>query len=65
MILLSQPERLVERINEIFTTAQPEQHVLACLRLIYDTLLLVSPVYDVAWALRTIEVSLRSHERVV
>lgn len=63
--LTIKPERLVERINEVFTTAQPELRVLTCLRLIYETLLLVSPAYDVTRALRTIEASLRSHEKIV
>lgn len=63
--LTIKPERLVERINEVFTTAQPEMCVLTCLRLISETLLLASPAYDVMRALRTIEASLRSQEKVV
>ncbi len=55
------PERLVERINEIFTLPELERCVTTCQKLIYDTLLLASHAYDVGRAISMIEESLRLH----
>lgn len=59
--LTVKPERLVERINEIFTLPDLERSVATCQKLIYDTLLLASSSYDVGRAIRIIEESLRLH----
>jgi hypothetical protein len=53
-----QPDRLVERINEVFAVPQPEQSVAICTQLIYDTLLLVPAPYDVTRVLAIIQESL-------
>ncbi|MBA2286291.1 MAG: hypothetical protein H0W02_12470 [Ktedonobacteraceae bacterium] len=58
--LALKPADLVERINEIFSSSQPEQSLLLCRNLIYDTLLLVPPVYDVSYALATIQENLQA-----
>ncbi len=55
------PERLVERINEIFTLPEPERRVTTCQKLLYDTLLLASSEFDVGRAIAMTEESLRLH----
>ncbi len=52
--LALKPADLVERINAIFSSSQPEQSLLLCHALIHDTLLLVPPAYDVSCALALI-----------
>ncbi|MDQ2907062.1 MAG: DUF4037 domain-containing protein [Ktedonobacteraceae bacterium] len=52
--LALKPADLVERINAIFSSSQPEQSLLLCRNLVHDTLLLVPPVYDVSCALALI-----------
>lgn len=59
--LAIRPERLVERINAIFTLQQSEQTVACYLRLIRDTLELVPASYDVTSALNNVQGSLRMH----
>lgn len=60
------PDRLAERINAIFTTPEPLQHVIICLELVYDTLKLVpASVYDSSRALATISESLRLHRSAI
>ncbi len=57
------PDRLAERIDEIFTPPQAEYSVVRCLELIRDTLALVPPRYDIERARRTVEESLQAHAR--
>ncbi len=59
--LTIKPERLIERIHDIFTMAQSEQTVAQALMLIRDTLKLVPSQYNVARALANVEESLRLH----
>jgi hypothetical protein len=59
--LTIKPERLIERIHDIFTRAQNEQTVAQVLMLIRDTLKLVPSQYNVARALANVEESLRLH----
>jgi len=59
--LAIKPERLVERINAIFTLQQSEQTVACYLRLIRDVLELVPEPYDVKHALSNVRESLRMH----
>lgn len=59
--LTIKPERLIERIHDIFTMAQNEQTVAQVLMLIRDTLKLVPSQYNVARALANVEESLRLH----
>jgi len=56
------PDRLAERIDEIFTPPQAEHSVVRCLELIRDTLVLVPPRYDIERARRTIERARRTVE---
>lgn len=58
--LALKPDRLAERINEVFASP-PEQSLHLCLQLIYETLLLVPPPHDVSRALAALEDSLRLH----
>ena len=53
------PERLIERIHDIFTMAQSEQTVAGVLTLIRDTLKLVPAQYNMMRALANVEESLR------
>ncbi len=55
------PERLIERIHDIFTMAQSEQTVAGVLTLIRDTLKLVPAQYNMMRALANVEESLRLH----
>jgi hypothetical protein len=59
--LAIKPERLAERINEVFSSP-PEQSLRLCLQLIAEILRLVPPPYDVSLALATIEQSLSTHQ---
>jgi hypothetical protein len=59
--LAIKPERLIERIHDIFTMAQNEQAVAQVLMLIRDTLKLVPSQYNVARALANVEESLSLH----
>jgi hypothetical protein len=59
--LTIKPERLIERIHDIFTMAQNEQTVAQVLMLIRDTLKLVPAQYNVARALENVEESLYLH----
>ncbi len=59
--LTIKPERLIERIHDIFTIAQNEQTVAQVLMLIRDTLKLVPSQYNVARALANVEESLYLH----
>lgn len=59
--LAIRPERLVERINDIFTAQQSEQTIVKYLRLIRDALELVPAPYDVTRALANVRESLHSH----
>jgi hypothetical protein len=60
-MLAIKPERLAERINEVFSSP-PEQSLRLCLQLIQEILLLAPPSCDVAQALATIEQCLRTHQ---
>lgn len=53
--LLIKPDRLVERIGEIFATSQPEQSVALCQWLIADALALVPRTHDVERASTAIQ----------
>lgn len=44
--LARKPDRLVERIDELFSLPKPSERVRACLQLILETLELVPPPYD-------------------
>jgi len=57
------PERLAERINDVFAAPQAEHSVAHCLDLILDTLALVPPHYDIGRAQQTVEESLRVYAR--
>jgi len=59
--LTIKPERVIERIHDIFTRAQSEQTVAQALMLIRDTLKLVPSQYNVARALANVEESLHLH----
>jgi hypothetical protein len=52
------PDRLPQRLDEIFTLAQPEQSVLTAFQLILDTLALVPEQYDVTAAVSSLQQSL-------
>lgn len=55
------PERLIERISDIFSMQQNEQTIARYLLLIRDTLKLVPALYDVTRALANVEESLGIH----
>jgi hypothetical protein len=59
--LTIKPDRLVERINDIFTQQQSEQTIADYLLLIRDTLMLVPSPYNVAQALVNVRESLQAH----
>ncbi len=59
--LALKPDRVVERIEEIFSDRDPRQRRQACNLLILDTLSLVPPRHDVSQAIATIQESLRAH----
>ena len=59
--LTIKPDRLVERINDIFTSPLCEQTIADYLLLIRDTLVLVPSRYDVTIALANVRESLRAH----
>ena len=59
--LTIKPERLIERIHDIFTMAQSEQTVVQALMLVSDTLKLVPAHYNMTRALANVETSLRLH----
>jgi len=61
--LALKPDRLIERIEHVFSAAVPHQRRLECNSLILDTLLLVPKPYDVSEAIATIRESLRTHSR--
>jgi len=63
--LTIKPERLIERIHDIFSMAQSEQTVADVLMLIRDTLKLVPSQYNVERALANVEESLRLHGYLV
>lgn len=54
------PERLAERIDEIFSTLGAAHAVETCHRLVLDTLALVPPPHDVSAAVAAVEESLRT-----
>jgi len=58
--LTIKPERLVERINDLFTQQLCEQTIADYLLLIRDTLVLVPSLYDVTRALANVRASLRT-----
>jgi hypothetical protein len=57
------PERLAERIEEVFTAAELERRVATCQRLILDTLALLPPSPHVVLAQRRIGEHLQAHGR--
>jgi len=59
--LTIKPDRLVERINDIFTKPLCEQIIADYLLLIRDTLMLVPPSYNMTRALINVRESLRAH----
>ena len=59
--LVLKPDRLIERIEHVFSAAVPHARRRECNSLILDTLLLVPKPYDVSKAIATIEGSLRTH----
>jgi len=58
--LAIKPERLAERIDEIFSTPDAERSVEACHRLVLDTLALVPPPHDVSATVAAVQESLRA-----
>jgi len=57
------PDRLIERIGQIFATRQPEQSVAVCQQLILDALALVPPTHDVRRARAAIQAALNADPR--
>lgn len=60
--LTYKPERLLERIEAIFTVTPLEQRVTLYLLLLRDVLALVPPRYDMADALVQVQESLHAHD---
>jgi hypothetical protein len=59
--LVLKPEHLMERVVAIFAEADAAHRITVCFQLIYDTLVLLPPEYEVGQALRTIRESLDLH----
>ncbi len=60
-LLKQRPDQLMERVNRIFRSSEPNERVETTLRLLVDILSLVPPPLDVSTAKRNIEASLLSH----
>ncbi len=58
--LAIKPNRLTERIDEIFSTGNSENSVELCLQLVIDTLELIPPPHDVSYALASVREALRA-----
>ncbi len=61
--LTHKPDRLVERVNEVFCLSKPDERVRACLQLILETLSLVPAPYDMTRQITQVREAL-SPERV-
>lgn len=59
--LTVRPDRLLERINNVFSATEPSERVRHCLTLMRDTLKLVPSSIDVSRAMQVITDSLRAH----
>jgi hypothetical protein len=59
--LVLKPEHLMERVEAIWTSENAAQRIAVCFQLIYDTLALLPPEYDVVQALRAVRESLELH----
>lgn len=59
--LTDKPQRLLERIEAIFTAVPLEQRVTLYLLLLRDVLMLIAPRYDVADALVQVQESIHAH----
>ena len=62
--LVLKPEHLMERIEAIWTSEDAAHRIAACFQLIYDTLALLPPEYDVLPALHAIHESINTHPTV-
>ncbi|HEY6408265.1 MAG TPA: DUF4037 domain-containing protein [Ktedonobacteraceae bacterium] len=59
--LVLRPDHLMERIAAIWALDAATHRIAVCFQLIYDTLVLLPPEYDVVQALRTVRESLDLH----
>ena len=57
--LQQKPERLVERVNEVFASEDAAHSIAVCFGLILDTLALVPPPHDVAVPMQRIREALQ------